>query len=104
MGGFRRGFAHQPYVYLSPGEFNIPVRLDVCNFGLSTTEVIDLTPVRNDSLGGYSGGFSDGPWACFNPFRTFAGPFGGKRSTEAVDNGHLRPYYHGEVLCIHEDG
>ena len=101
--GFRRGFANQPYVYLSPGEFNIPVRLDVCDFGLATTEVIDLSGVRDDTLGGYSGGFADGNWACFNPFRTFVGPFGGVRSADPVDNGHLRPYYHGMVLCIYHD-
>ena len=27
--------------------------------------------------GGYSGGFEDGPWACFNPMRSFVGPIGG---------------------------
>ena len=101
--GFRRGFVNMPYVYLSPGEFNIPVRLDVCDFGIATTKFLDLTDVRNDTLGGYSGGFADGGWACFCPFRTFIGPFGGVRSSHAVDNGHLRAFYHAEVLCIYQD-
>ena len=101
--GFRRGVVNMPYVFLSPGEFNVPVRLDVCDFGIATTKFLDLTDVRNDTLGGYSGGFSDGGWACFSPFRTFIGPFGGVRSSHAVDNGQLRAFYHAEVLCIYQD-
>lgn len=62
--GFRRGFVGYPYVYLSPGEFSVPVRLDMESFGISSVKVIDLTVV-NSTYGGYSGGFSDGSWACF---------------------------------------
>lgn len=98
--GFRRGFVNYPYVYLSPGEFNVPVRLDACNLSLATTTFIDLGTV-NRSLGGYSGGFQDGDWSCFNPFRTYVGPFGGLRSTDEVDNYQLRPYYHSYLLCVH---
>ena len=101
--GFRRGFRECPYAFLSPGEFNVPVRLDVCNFGIHTTKVLDLGTV-DKRYGGYSGGFADGTWACFNPFRTFTGPFGGIRSEEAVDQGSLTPYFHAEVLCINEPG
>ena len=101
--GFRRGFHQFPYAYLSPGEFNIPVRCDVCDFGLDTTKVLDLGTV-NKKYGGYSGGFVDYLWACFCPFRSYSGPFGGVRSQEVVDQGHLRTYFHAEVLCIHRDG
>jgi len=99
--GFRRGFAQQPYAFLSPGEFNVAVRLDVCNFGVKTTVAIDLGKI-DKTLGGYSGGFADGSWACFNPFRTFTGPFGGVRSTAPVDIGHLRVIYNAIVLCLDE--
>jgi hypothetical protein len=101
--GFRRGFSQMPYAYLSPGEFNIPVRCNVCNFGLDTTKVLDLGLVEQ-RYGGYSGGFVDYHWSCFCPFRSYSGPFGGVRSLEIVDQGHLRPYFHAEVLCIHSDG
>jgi hypothetical protein len=101
--GFRRGFHQFPYAYLSPGEFNIPVRCDVCDFGLHSTKILDLGTV-DKRYGGYSGGFVDNLWSCFNPFRSFTGPFGGIRSQEKVDQGHLRPYFHAEVLCIHDDG
>lgn len=62
--GFRRGFVGYPYVYLSPGEFNVLVRLDMENFGIETVSIIDLDQV-NSALGGFSGGFADGTWACF---------------------------------------
>ena len=101
--GFKRGFVNYPYAFLSPGQFNIPIRINVCDFGLHSTLALDLGTVSKD-YGGYSGGFSDGPWSCFNPLRTYTGPFGGIRSTQAVDNGHFRPYFHSEVLCIHENG
>ena len=101
--GFRRGFQEYPYAYLSPGEFNIPVRCNVCDFGLDTTVALDLGLVDNH-FGGYSGGFSDHEWACFNPFRSYSGPFGGVRSREPVDQGHLRTYFHPEMLCIHKNG
>lgn len=35
-----------------------------------------------------------------SPFRTFAGPIGGIRSTLEVDANHLRPYYYSSLLCI----
>eukprot|EP00605_Chrysophyceae_sp_TOSAG23-4_P002863 GSChrysophyteH1.ASY1.ANO1.3153.1 assembled CDS len=100
--GFRRGFHQFPYAYLSPGEFNVPVRCDVCDFGLHSTKVIDLGLI-DERYGGYSGGFVDYLWSCFNPFRTFTGPFGGIRSQEPVDQGHLKPYFHAEMICIHAD-
>lgn len=99
--GFRRGFVGYPYAYLSPSEFAVAVRLDVCNFGLHSTKVLDLSKV-DATLGGYAGGFVDGNWACYNPMKTFAGPFGGLRSPEAVDNGHLRVYFHGRLACIEQ--
>lgn len=101
--GFRRLFTSYPYVYLSPGEFNVPVRLDMENFGIDTAIAIDLDTV-DSNLGGYSGGFTDGSWACFNPLRTFFGPVGGIRSKLPVDSFHLRHYYHGRMLCINESG
>jgi len=101
--GFRRGFHQYPYAYLSPGEFNIPVRCDVCNFGLATTKILNMGTI-DKKYGGYSGGFVDYLWSCFNPFRSYAGPFGGVRSKEAVDQGHLLTYFHSEMLCIHKNG
>ena len=101
--GFRRGFHQFPYAYLSPGEFNVPVRCDVCNFGLATTKILDMGLV-DKKYGGYSGGFVDHLWSCFNPFRSYSGPFGGVRSTEPVDQGHLLTYFQSEMLCIHRDG
>jgi hypothetical protein len=62
--GFRRGFVGHPYVYLSPGEFNVLVRLNMEDFSIATVSIIDLDQVSS-SLGGFSGGFVDGSWACF---------------------------------------
>jgi hypothetical protein len=62
--GFRKGFMNYPYGYLSPGEYNVIVRIDVSNFKIGTTKVIDLDNY-DSRMGGYSGGFADGSWACF---------------------------------------
>ena len=62
--GFRRGFIGYPYVYLSPGEFNVPVRINVETFGIENVEFVDLDLV-DPTLGGYSSGFVDGAWACY---------------------------------------
>jgi hypothetical protein len=62
--GFRRGFVGFPYGYLSAGEYSAVVRLDLLNYGLATTKVIDLSLI-NPTYGGYSGGFSDGLWSCY---------------------------------------
>lgn len=40
--GFRKGFLGYPYGYLSPGQFNVPVRLNLVNFTLTTASYIDL--------------------------------------------------------------
>lgn len=101
--GFRQGFAQHPYGFLSPGEFSVPVRLDMEHFGLDTTVALDLGEV-GPQFGGYSGGFADGGWACFNPYRTYFGPVGGLRSKLPVDAGHLRPFFHSLVTCVHEQG
>eukprot|EP01041_Mallomonas_annulata_P005612 gene5612-11329_t len=100
--GFRRGFTGTfPYGFLSPGEFDVAVRIDLAQFSLESTKFIVLTDFRKD-LGGYSGGFSDGTWACYSPLRTFEGPIGEIRSTLPVDMNHLRPYFHGQLLCIND--
>lgn len=52
--------------------------------------------------GGYSGGFEDGPWACFNPFRSFVGPIGGVRSRLEVDRNHLRAFHNAVVVCVNQ--
>lgn len=62
--GFRRGFVGYPYVYLSPGEFNVPVRINVEKFAIENVEYLDLGLV-DETLGGYSAGFTDGAWSCF---------------------------------------
>ena len=62
--GFRRGFVGYPYGYLSAGTFDVLARLDLNDFGLETTRFIDLSNI-DDTLGGFSGGFADGNWACF---------------------------------------
>lgn len=62
--GFRRGFVGYPYGYLSAGTFDVLARIDLNNFGLHSTRFIDLNNI-DDTLGGFSGGFSDGEWACF---------------------------------------
>ena len=62
--GFRRGFVGYPYGYLSAGHYSVVARLDLENFGLQSTRLIDLSQL-DKTYGGYSGGFSDGTWACF---------------------------------------
>ena len=63
--GFRKGFVGHPYGFLSGGDFNIQIRLNMEDFSLQTTVAVDLSNFEK-SLGGYSGGFVDGPWACFS--------------------------------------
>ena len=99
--GFRRGFVKFPYVVLSPSEFSVAARVDACNFGLTTSRVVDLSKY-DATMGGYSGGFADAAWSCFNPMKTFTGPFGGLRSQEFADNGHLTPFFHGRVVCVND--
>eukprot|EP00604_Paraphysomonas_vestita_P001611 CAMPEP_0174822304 /NCGR_PEP_ID=MMETSP1107-20130205/14895_1 /TAXON_ID=36770 /ORGANISM="Paraphysomonas vestita, Strain GFlagA" /LENGTH=466 /DNA_ID=CAMNT_0016040871 /DNA_START=484 /DNA_END=1884 /DNA_ORIENTATION=- len=100
--GFRKGFAGYPYGYLSPGQYDVAIRFDAENFGIGTTRAVPLQQVKQE-FGGYSGGFTDGPWACLNPFRSFYGPIGGVRSNLEVDKHHLRPYENSVVVCIHEN-
>ncbi len=38
----------------------------------------------------------------YSPFRTYAGPVGGIRSTLSVDANHLRPYFYSELLCLND--
>lgn len=100
--GFRRAFVGYPYVFLSPGEYNVLVRLDMSSpssFGIASTVAVDLDPV-DSTLGGYQGGFFDNGWACYNPFRTYYGPVGGIRSNLPVDKGHTRPFYSSVILCV----
>ena len=92
-----------PYVFLAPGEFDVPVRIHVEQFGLKFVQLIDLdATVPELGLGGYSGGFVDKTWACYAPMRTYFGVVGGLRSKLVVDRYHLRPYYHGQVLCLND--
>jgi hypothetical protein len=97
--GFMRGFAGYPYAYLAPSSESVAVRLDMEDFGIHTTKTVDMELV-NPSYGGYSGGFSDGSWTCYCPFRSYMGPVGGLRSRLEVDANALRVYYHSTVLCI----
>lgn len=99
--GFRRGFVGYPYVYLAPGEFNVAVRLDMEHFNIGNVSVVDLD-LLDSTLGGYSGGFVDGSWACYTPFRSYYGPIGGIRSKLEVDRQQLRSFYHGRMLCLNE--
>ena len=62
--GFRRGFLGYPFGYLSPGTDQVLVKLDLLNFDLAHTRLIDLAQI-NPTYGGYSGGFVDGLWACY---------------------------------------
>ena len=62
--GFRRGFSNYPFAYLAPGDFDVAVRLNMDDFTISTVAIVDLFKV-DPTLGGYSGGFADGSWACF---------------------------------------
>ena len=100
--GFKRGFVGYPYIYLTPGQYNVGARLDMESPRIDKVSVVDLLEVGK-SYGGYSGGFEDRGWACFNPARTFAGPAGGLRSDLLVDLNTLRAYYHGEVVCVGKD-
>mmetsp|Transcript_8789 Transcript_8789/g.14972 ORF Transcript_8789/g.14972 Transcript_8789/m.14972 type:complete len:537 (-) Transcript_8789:143-1753(-) len=99
--GFKRGFMGYPYGYLSPAQFDVAIRIDVEDFGIHSTKALDMGDVRIE-YGGYSGGFVDGPWACFNPFRSFVGPIGGVRSRLEVDRNHLRPFHNAVVVCVNE--
>ncbi|RYH14859.1 hypothetical protein EON65_32815 [archaeon] len=62
--GLRRGFVGYPYGYLSAGTFDVLARVDLNDFGLHSTRFIDLNKI-DETLGGFSGGFADGEWACF---------------------------------------
>ena len=62
--GFRKGFMEYPYGYLSAGQNSTVARLDLENFRLSTSRLVDLALVDR-TYGGYSGGFQDGTWSCF---------------------------------------
>ncbi len=63
--GFRKGFAgHDTFAYLAPGEHDVAVRLNVTSFRLADVRLVDLSLV-DSRLGGYSGGFVNGAWACF---------------------------------------
>ena len=65
-------------------------------------KALDLSRV-DATLGGYSSGFVDGPYACFCPFKTYIGPVGGIRSKLSVDKNHLTAYYNPKLTCIHEN-
>lgn len=104
--GFRKGFAHYPHVYLSPGEGAVAVRIDVSAFSLNTSQTVDLGAL-DPTLGGFSGGFADGSWACFSPFRSHEGPVGvggltGVRSAYRSDQLRLRPHYSSVLACVDE--
>eukprot|EP00595_Chromulina_sp_UTEXLB2642_P003248 CAMPEP_0196763190 /NCGR_PEP_ID=MMETSP1095-20130614/3620_1 /TAXON_ID=96789 ORGANISM="Chromulina nebulosa, Strain UTEXLB2642" /NCGR_SAMPLE_ID=MMETSP1095 /ASSEMBLY_ACC=CAM_ASM_000446 /LENGTH=323 /DNA_ID=CAMNT_0042115883 /DNA_START=880 /DNA_END=1851 /DNA_ORIENTATION=+ len=73
------------------------------NFTIDTVKIVALQNV-DVTLGGYSGGFVDGTWACYNPYRTFYGPVGGLRSTLPVDANRLQAYFHGRMLCVNSTG
>lgn len=62
--GFRRGFVGFPHGYLAAGHYSVVAQLDLENFGLDSTRLIDLS-LLDSTYGGYSGGFADGSWACF---------------------------------------
>lgn len=100
--GFIRGFTNYPYIYLSPGRFNIPVRLHMETFSLSTTRFLNVTDNVVMGFGGYSGGFSDSTWACFSPHRTYVGFVGGFRSSKAVDEFHTTSFMHGVMACFND--
>ena len=99
--GFRRGFVGYPYAYLSPGQFSVAIRIDIENFHIGTIKALELADY-DKTLGGYSGGFADGTWACFNPFRSFTGPVGGIRSKLPVDKGLMRVYFQSIVTCVNK--
>jgi hypothetical protein len=81
--------------------FVVTIYIQTEDFGIHSTKALDLGDVRIE-YGGYSGGFVDGPWACFNPFRSFVGPIGGVRSRLEVDRNHLRPFHNAVVVCVNE--
>jgi len=62
--GFRKGFNGYPYGYLVAGAYSLVARIDLENFGLATTKMIDLSTI-DSTFGGYSGGFADGLWSCY---------------------------------------
>ena len=62
--GFRRGFVNYPYGYLSAGHYSVVARLNLEDFSLETTRLVDLSELDR-TYGGYAGGFADGTWACF---------------------------------------
>jgi hypothetical protein len=99
--GFMKGFSQLPFGYLSPGQYDVAVRLNMENFMLNTTRVFDLSLVST-TYGGYSGGFADGSWACFTPYRTYAGPVGGLRSRLPVDAKRTRPFFHAQLTCVND--
>jgi hypothetical protein len=106
--GYRRGFVSYPYVYLSPGEYSIAVRIDINAIGLRTTQVLDMN-IFDPSLGGYSGGFADGDWTCFSPYRTYAGNVGVGgmnpiRSKYRGDEYQLKPFYYSVLCCVNSKG
>jgi len=107
--GFRRGFEDSPngYGYLSPGIYDVAVRLDFGNDGLNlgilSTAIVPMQDVDN-AFGGFSGGFSDGSWACFTPMRSVYGAVAGSRSTDPADKFQMRPYYNAILPCISTDG
>lgn len=101
--GFMKGFSGvisgRTYGFLSPGQYDVVVRLDLQDFGLNSTKVIPLGDYET-YMGGYSGGFVDDTWACFSPLRSYVGPIGGVRSRLPVDAHHLRPYHHAVFVCV----
>ena len=100
--GFIRGFAKYPYIYLSPGRFNMPVRLHMETFSLATTKFLDINDSIVPSFGGYSGGFSDSTWACYCPHRTYVGFVGGLRSSKPVDAFRTSGFLHGAMVCVND--
>lgn len=101
--GFRKGFAGYPYGFLAAGAFDVVVRLNMENFTLHNAIALDLSQA-DKSLGGFSGGFADGTWACFCPFKHFAASHGGIRSGLIVDRNTLRVYYSSEIVCVNSTG
>ena len=100
--GFIRGFQRYPYIYLSPGQFTVPVRLNMETFSLSTTKFLQINSSVINAFGGYSGGFVDGTWACYCPYKTNVGFVGGIRSQRVVDKYRTSVFYHGVMTCIND--
>lgn len=98
--GFRKGFTGKfPDAYLVPGTHDVVVKINIAVFSLATTRFLDMGSI-DTTLGGYSGGFMDGVWACFSPFKSYVGPVGGIRSRLPVDANQLRTYRHGAIACV----